>query len=520
MIRFDIRLRTMLWGMVVLRWHQFRWLVSEWAWIFGLRPSSGKWTERVSFLYIYLLLIVFLTPSTLQTIGGLYAAEAQTTPALQVAILRTTIPWIIAIFSLLLIVIPWKAWMLRLTFGDITYLATSPFDRRVLALWRYLEMVVAIPLLALLPMILIAPMFGSIWASDVIESSVRGMFSLALWTAPLLALGWHLSLRQYARVPMTPGIDLVLRLAIVASAVVIALTKPDVLLWPGRLLVLVTMDKASWAWPLLIGCTVIGTGVVWRAAGHLSLTRASAGSDVFARIQQLGIMIILDRRLLFSVLSEARSKQDRAIGTLAPTKGLPTIVARAALYYRRRSGQAVQLSLVGAALGLLLMAWRPTNMLILILTAILLAWQLAPWMARLFRHDLGVPFISQLIPQPLGQRLLVSSIVPVVLVLVGMVPVLIAFNAWMPDWAWGMIPAIWVLSLLGHVEAVGRGSTPGGSNVFTVLLGSIVVFTVLWSITANGQAGILALGTGMISGIGASFALLFFAEVRHHGLSM
>ena len=184
--------------------------------MFGLRPSSGKWTERVSFLYIYFLLIVFLTPSTLQTIGGLYASEAKTAPALQVAILRTTIPWIIAVFSLLLIVIPWKAWLLRLTFGDITYLATSPFDRRVLALWRYLEMVVAIPLLALLPMILIAPMFGSIGASDVIATSVRGMLAIALWTAPLLALGWHLSLRQYARVPMTPGIDLILRLAIVA----------------------------------------------------------------------------------------------------------------------------------------------------------------------------------------------------------------------------------------------------------------------------------------------------------------
>src|SRR5436305_415927 len=168
MIAFETRLRSMLSGIITLRFHQLAYVISEWAWLIGLKPSSGKWLERISFLYIYLLAIGLMTPSVLGVIGGLYVAEAKTSPALQVVILQVTIPWIVAVISLLLVIMPWKGWLLRLTFGDIAYLSASPFDRRVIALWRYLEMVVVVPLMIWLPLVLIAPMFGSIWAQDVI----------------------------------------------------------------------------------------------------------------------------------------------------------------------------------------------------------------------------------------------------------------------------------------------------------------------------------------------------------------
>src|SRR5258708_339594 len=227
MIAFDSRLSAMLRGAIVLRWHQFAWMVGEWAWLFGLKPASGKWTERVSFLYIYVLVIGLMTPTVLQIIGGLYAAEAKTAPALQAIILRNTLPWIIAVFTVLLVALPWQAWLLPLTFGDITYLSPSPFDRRVLALWRYLEMVAAVPLFALPFLILIAPMFGSIWAADVIPAILRGAIAVGLWGAIALALGWHLSLRQYARDPLLPGTELIARLGIIVAAIVIAVTRPD-----------------------------------------------------------------------------------------------------------------------------------------------------------------------------------------------------------------------------------------------------------------------------------------------------
>src|SRR5579871_3214602 len=97
MIAFDSRFSAMLRGAIALRWHQFAWMVSEWAWLFGLRPATGKWTERVSFLYIYVLVIGLMTPSIVQIIGNLYAAEGRTDPGLQLIILRQTMPWIIAV---------------------------------------------------------------------------------------------------------------------------------------------------------------------------------------------------------------------------------------------------------------------------------------------------------------------------------------------------------------------------------------------------------------------------------------
>lgn len=510
----------MLRGMVALRWHQFRWSFSEWAWLVGLKPSSGKWSERVSFVYIYVLIIALLTPGMVQTLAGLYAAEAQTSLTLQVNILRAIIPSAIAVIGLLLVVVPWNSWALRLTFGDIAYLSPSPFDRRVLAMWRYLEMLLLAPLLIVLPMFLVAPMFGSIWARDVIPVVVRGTLAVSLWAAPLLALGWHISLRKYTQAAMTRELERVTRLIILGTAGVIMLTNPEIILWPGRLLVLVALDKVPWAWPLLSAYFLIGLVVVWRAGRHLSLTKVSAASDLSARIQNLGVLIVMDRRLLFSILSQARVNEGRAVGTLASTKGVTTIIARAALYYHRRSGQAVQLAFVGLMMSMSLIVWHPTNIVLLALTALLLALLIPPWLAHPYQQDMAVPFVSQLIPQALRHRVLVASVVPALLLMVGMLPALLVFGSWMPNWAWGTVPTVWVMSLFGHVEAIGRGSTVGKRDIFSLLFGGIVVLVVFWSAMTSGATGILALGPGIITGGGISVVLMTYASIRHNGFSM
>src|SRR5438067_169659 len=113
MISFEVRLRSMLRGMIALRLHQLRYVLGEWAYVFGLKPSSGKWMERISFVYIYVLIVAVSSPAVLNVLGSLYGSEAKTAPALQAKILWNTIPWIVAFFSLLFIVNPWKAWMLR-----------------------------------------------------------------------------------------------------------------------------------------------------------------------------------------------------------------------------------------------------------------------------------------------------------------------------------------------------------------------------------------------------------------------
>ena len=519
MMNFEIRFSTMLRGIVALRWNQFRWSFSEWAWLVGLKPTSGKWSERVSFIYIYLLIIGLLTPSFVQTLGGLYAAEAGTSLTAQVNIIRNIIPSAIAVIGALLVLIPWNSWTLRLTFGDITYLSPSPFDQRVLAVWRYCEMLFLVPLLISVPIILVAPMFGSIWARDVIPTVLRGILAIGLWASPLLALGWLISLRKYTQLPRTREVELITRLSIIGIAGVVALTNPDLLLWPGRLLVLAAVDRIPWVWLLLIVYFLIGIAVVWRAGRHLSLTRVSAASELSARIQNLGVMIVMDRRLLFSVLSQANVNEGLAVGSLAPTRGLATTIARAALYYRRRSGKAIQISFVGLMIGMLLIVWHPANIVLIALTALLLTLLIPPWLARPFQQDQAVPFISQLIPQPLRQRVLAASIVPALLMLVGMLPVFLVFGNLMPDWAWGIAPVVWAMSLFGHVETIGRGSAVGKRDVFSLVFGGIVVAIVYWSAMTSGATGFLALGPGIITGIGITFVLVTYASIRHNGFS-
>src|SRR5436309_2505748 len=103
LIGFETRLRTMLRGIVALRWRQLLYLLGEVAWLIGLKPTSGKWRERITFAYMYILIIGLMTPSVLQVFKGLYALEDKTAPALEATILQTTLPGIVAVLSLLMV---------------------------------------------------------------------------------------------------------------------------------------------------------------------------------------------------------------------------------------------------------------------------------------------------------------------------------------------------------------------------------------------------------------------------------
>jgi hypothetical protein len=76
------------------------------------------------------------------------------------------------------------------------------------------------------------------------------------------------------------------------------------------------------------------------------------------------------------------------------------------------------------------------------------------------------------------------------------------------------------MSLLGHVDAVGRGSALGKNNVFGVLIGGIAILAVLWTATTSGLTGIYSFGPGVIAATAVTFALLTFAEIRHNGFGI
>jgi len=152
-----------------------------------------------------------------------------------------------------------------------------------------------------------------------------------------------------------------------------------------------------------------------------------------------------------------------------------------------------------------------------VVTAVLLVALLPSQLAAVFRSDMGVPFISQFIPQPLRSRLLASSLVPALIMLAGMIPPLVSLNALMPDWAWGVLPIVWVLSLIGHTDQVGKGTLRSDRNIFSVILGSAALFFVLWSAITSGVGGPLALVQSVAVAGSVSLILLMIADIRHGG---
>ena len=518
----QITLRGMLSSIVTLRLAQFRWTLAYWSRALGLLPASGKWQERITFAYIYLLIVALMTPTAVSLLNGLYVLESKSSPALVAIALQNSLPALIAVLSIALIVIPWRAWMLRMTFGDITYLAAAPFDRRLLAVWRYLEVVLFISIIGLIPMTLLAPALagGLLLAIDVLPAIGRGWLALLLWVMPMLALGWHISLQEYSKTPLPALTRWLGRFVILVAAGVVLYNNRDVLLWPGRLIVLLMRGDAPAiliGWPLLIAFAAVGVIVVALESRGLSMTRAAVGADVLARIQGLGYMVLVDRQLLLSILGEKRASESYAAGVLPKATGLLAIPARTALFYRRQYGQTIQLFAVGLAMGIGLLAWRPDNFIVVVVTAVLLVALLPSQLAAVFRSDMGVPFISQFIPQPLRSRLLASSLVPALIMLAGMIPPLVSLNALMPDWAWGVLPIVWVLSLIGHTDQVGKGTLRSDRNIFSVILGSAALFFVLWSAITSGVGGPLALVQSVAVAGSVSLILLMIADIRHGG---
>ncbi len=523
MIKFEITLGGMLNSIVTLRLRQLRWTMAYWARAFGLLPSSGKWTERIAFVYIYLLIIGLMSPTLVSLLNGIYVLETKAVPAFRVSLIYQTIPIFVALISFSLIVLPWRAWMLRLTFGDITYLASSPFDRRILAIWRFVEMPLTFAALSLIPFAVLATFLtgGSIFASAVLPTIARAALAFLLWSVPMLALGWHLSLQEFLHAPPPGSVRVIGRLSVIVAALVLLVFAPEVLMWPGRLIVLLARGEANWGWPLLITYAVVGVIMVGLVARGLSMTRAGAGSEIFARIQQAGFMIFLDRQLLVSILGEARTNRSRAVGVLPNATGILTIPARTALYYRRQYGQAIQLALTGFFLGAIMMVWQPTanDALLIVATSVLLVIFLPANMARVFRADMAVPFVMQFARQPLRSRLLASSIVPCALVLVGMIPLVVSLNPLLPNWAWGVIPVVWVLTLAGHADIVSKGSGSAQRDFLAIIVGGAAVFSVLWfGVTSGG--GLFALFQGIIVAASATVGLLLFADVKHGGAGM
>jgi len=513
--------RGMLGSVRFVRARQIRWTMAYWARAFGLLPNSGKWMERITFVYIYVISIALLTPTLLSLLNGLYVTETKVAPAARFQALNTTLPTIIAVASVLLIGLPWRAWMLRLTFGDMVYLAPSPFDRRVLVLWRFIEVCIFIGVIGFIPFTLLAPAFGSIEAAHVLPVIFRGITALALWFAPMLAVGWVISLQEYQHDGQSGVIRWLTRVAFAGAAVALFALGSELLLWPGRMVMAIASgDSTVWyGWFLLIGWAALGGFAVWRVGRGLSLTRAAERAETFARIQQLGFMIFVDRQLLGSIIAETRANQSRAVGTLPRATGIWTIAARAFIFYRRQYGQAVQLVAVGLAFGAGLLLFNPADPILTIFYAVILVVVVAPMMARVFRHDLDVPFITQFNLHPVTSQIVVAAILPALLVLIGVLPVLIAFWPLVPRGGLGLVPAVWVLSVFGHFEAIGKGGRPAARSIFTVIMGAAALLVLVWNVSQVGRDPLLAALSGAaIAGL-LTFVLLFVAEIRRNGLN-
>jgi hypothetical protein len=462
-----------------------------------------------------------MTPTVLSLLNGLYVLERKAPPSAFIQAQTLILPTIIAIASLLLVVLPWRSWMLRLTFGDISYLTASPIDRTGLTIWRFIEVCIFVGLIGFIPFTILGAIHGSIDLIVVLPAILRGVTALAFWFTPMLAAGWVISLQEYIPHGPRPIIRFLTRAFIAVVVVVLFLNGSDVLLWPGRLVMLISQGDptASLGWVLLLGWAALGTVAVGRVGSHISLTRAAAQGETFARLQQLGFMIFVDRQLLGSVLAETRAGQAPAVGTMPKTSGVMSIAGRQMIFYRRQYGQAITLIGIGLALGFGLLFWRIPDLILLVTSSTALILGLPTRLSQVFRQDLDVPFIAQFNVHPLTAQLVAATVVPTALMVAGALPVLIAFLPYALPYGFALLPLLWLMALFGHVEAVGRNGRPAARSIFTVILGVAALLFVQIGVFGSGTNPAAAILSGFVMTGAAALLLLMIAEIRRTGIN-
>ena len=308
---------------------------------------------------------------------------------------------------------------LKLSFPDMAYVAGSPLSRRAVALDGLLRsLALTLPLVG----------WGLVLAGVVLTPAVNAAASeaagwrvgtLALpWATFVLALAWLLGLARL-RLPAPWRLALWL---VPLAAIGLAFLPGQITLAPARAVVAAAIGLPTPLLLLMIALAVLMTGVLLWLSGRLNLSDIVDESQTYAQLRSIGLYALLDFGMATrSIRQVGRRGGTRVRGSLPRREGVSGLFGRALLGYQRRPFALLTSLIWGAALlatgANTLLAHPPLQVLLTWLFASLL---FPPsGLVMLFRSDVELPFLRQLLPFDLLTLLVVNALPALLLLLLG-----------------------------------------------------------------------------------------------------
>ncbi len=274
-------LRTLFW----LRWRQFQDGAVYWLRVLGYQSGESSFMQNM--YIVYLLGIGGIWLFTMWAWGYDMATSLGTTmePAARASILNV-LPIGVFVVQILAMIVALRSTPLKLSFADMAYVAGSPLARSVPVLLGFIWQVIVRWVI-----------FGALWAllavlilGEAAEpvASLRAIGAVMLVVIFTWAGAWMLGILRlvYPKVARSGALWLV-------PLALLGLYRfwPDLVLWPGRSIVLVIFDLAP-VWVLLLLVVLAGGLVlafVW-LSNRIDMVQAADESVVHARLAALGIL--------------------------------------------------------------------------------------------------------------------------------------------------------------------------------------------------------------------------------------
>ncbi len=401
-----------------LRWRQFRSGAVYWLRLLGYDAQARSWMQRIYVLYLLGIGSIWFF--------AMWAWGHDLALGIGDSLARQTLTEILqAIPPGLLLLQVWammaslRSTPLKLSFPDMAWIVGSPLARSVPVLPGFIRQVATRSIV-----------FGAVWAlltvllrGPVAPAAPADSLRVALVVTLLVVLTWSQAwllgiLRLvYPQVSRVPGLWL-------APLLLLGLAQllPDLLLWPGRLLVLSLYDQAPlWALALiaLLAAGMVAAFVLLGA--RINMIQAADESAVYARLAALGLLAWRMPDLQLRI----RLQQSRA--GKRPRLRIPRVYGRRAMFVRSAIAglRHPTLMLVNALWGAG-MTWAAMLILINELPVPLwIAWLLiagiAPPVGLLytFRRDVQEPFLRQFLPLDGFQIFFADVLLPLLFLIAG-----------------------------------------------------------------------------------------------------
>ena len=331
-----------------LRWRQFKDTAVYWLRVLGYRPQDASLSQNLYVLYLVLIGIFWL-----YTVGAfIYDAASSIGKLLPIATAgELLVGFTYAIFAVQVYVMinALQSTPLKLSFADMAYVAGAPITRAAPVIVGFIRQVGIRLVLLNLPVIIFGLLIGrALLPAEFGPAALR----LVATVVPLIVLtwaaGWMVGLSRL----ISPRLGRLRYLWVVPLVLVpIAYFLPDVVLWPGRIAVLVMLnDSPVWALPLLIVLAVVGVAVTFWMGDRINMIHAVDESILYARIQALGLLAWRMIDVQARIRMQSRQVTRKPFMSLPRARGTSTFVTRAALSYIRHPFMLLTCLIWGAAL--------------------------------------------------------------------------------------------------------------------------------------------------------------------------